>query len=58
MRTLKDIKCNQSVSVVKLHGEGGGKTQNHGYGHYKRNTGIRQKGSASGRPGRGDGAGL
>ena len=22
MRTLKDIKCNQSVSVVKLHGEG------------------------------------
>ena len=22
MRTLKDIKCNQSVSVVKLQGEG------------------------------------
>ncbi|MCB6644173.1 ferrous iron transport protein A [[Clostridium] scindens] len=22
MRTLKDIKCSQSVSVVKLHGEG------------------------------------
>ena len=22
MGTLKDIKCNQSVSVVKLHGEG------------------------------------
>lgn len=22
MRTLKDIKCNQSVSVSKLHGEG------------------------------------
>lgn len=22
MRTLKDVKCGQSVSVVKLHGEG------------------------------------
>ena len=22
MRTLKDVKCGQTVSVVKLHGEG------------------------------------
>ena len=32
MRTLKDIKCNQSVSVVKLHGEGAVKRRIMEYG--------------------------
>ena len=32
MRTLKEVKCKSTVTVVKLHGEGGRKAAYHGYG--------------------------
>mgnify|MGYP000432741308 CR=1 FL=1 len=36
--TLRDVKVDQTVSVVKLHGEGASnKTKNYGYGNHKRN---------------------
>ena len=30
--TLRDVKVDQTVSVVKLHGEGATKKKNYGYG--------------------------
>ena len=35
--TLRDVKVDQTVSVVKLHGEGATKKKNYGYGNHKRN---------------------
>lgn len=36
MKTLKQAAIGDTVKVVKLHGEGAGKTQNYGYGYHKR----------------------
>ena len=36
MKTLKDTKVGETVTVVKLHGRGRCKAQNYGYGHYQR----------------------
>ncbi len=58
MRTLKDIKCNQSVSVVKLHGEGAVKTQNHGYWALTKGTQVFVRKVAPLETRRGDGAGY
>ena len=41
MNTLKQAKIGDTVTVVKLHGEGAVKRQYHGYGHNKGNPSSR-----------------
>ena len=45
METLRNVKCGQTVSVVKLHGEGAVKRR---IMDHKRDTSIRAEGSPSG----------
>ena len=46
MRTLKEAKCGETVSVAKLTGEGALKRRHHGYGHHKGHTDLCAQGCA------------
>ena len=35
MKTLKDVKVGETVTVVKLHGEGPCEAPHHGHGHHQ-----------------------
>ena len=50
MRTLKEVKCKSTVTVVKLHGEGAVKRRIMDMGHHKRDGSLCPQGGASGGP--------
>ncbi len=52
MKTLKDVKPGQTVTIVKLHGEGAVKRRIMDMGLTKGNRGLCQKGCSSGRSNR------
>lgn len=50
MKTLRQVKVGETVTVVKLHGEGAVKAPHHGHGHHEGRAGLRPQGRAAGRP--------
>ena len=49
MKTLKQAKIGDTVTVVKLHGEGRCQAPNYGHGHYQGRHRFHPKGCPSGR---------
>ena len=54
MKSLKEAKVGDTVRVVKLHGEGGGETPDHGHGADKGSGCADPQGGAFGRSDRSD----
>ena len=47
MKTLKEAKVGETLTVKKLHGEGACKAPYHGYGSYKGRRGLCKKSCAT-----------
>ena len=58
MRTLRNVKCGETVSVIKLHGEGAVKRRIMDMGITKGNQYLCAESSAAGRSGGSNGSGI